>query len=216
MKPQLLIFDLDGTLFDSMPVWENVAIDYLRSRGIDPDASVREAVRAISIQQACRLFCREYGLTATEAEVIDGVNDLIADFYFHKVTLKPGVTAALLHLKSRGVRMCIATATDRHLVTGGLERTGIAPFFDGIFTCTEAGAGKDRPDIFLKALDFLGAGLEDAMVFEDALYAVRTAKAAGFRVTALYDPAADHQQAEIKRLADAYYLSFTDWLAANG
>jgi HAD superfamily hydrolase (TIGR01509 family) len=209
------IFDLDGTLFDSMPVWENVAIDYLKSRGIEPDASVREAVRAMSIQQACRLFCLEYGLSATEAEVIDGVNALIWDFYFHKVTLKPGVLAALEHLKSRGVRMCIATATDRPLVSGGLQRTGIAPFFDAVFTCTEAGAGKDRPDIFLQALDFLGTGLESTMVFEDALYAVRTAKAAGFRVTALYDAAADHQQAEIRRLAEAYYLSFTDWLAVN-
>jgi HAD superfamily hydrolase (TIGR01509 family) len=209
------IFDLDGTLLDSMPVWENIAVDYLCSVDIQPKENVQEAVRAMSIQQACEHFCAEYGLKLTPEEINAGINRLIEDFYLNRVSLKPGVKEALESLRRRGVRMCVATATDRYLVEGALAHTGILPYFDFIITCTEAGAGKDRPDIFLKALDRLGASLDDTVIFEDALYAVRTAKAAGFTVVALYDEAAKEHQAEIKRLADAFYESFETWLSNN-
>ena len=209
------IFDLDGTLLDSMPVWENIAVDYLSSVDIQPKENVQEAVRSMSIQQACEHFCAEYGLKLTPEEINAGINRLIEDFYLNRVSLKPGVKEALESLRRRGVRMCVATATDRYLVEGALTHTGILPYFDFIITCTEAGAGKDRPDIFLKALDRLGASLDDTVIFEDARYAVRTAKAAGFTVVALYDEAAKEHQAEIKRLADAFYESFATWLSNN-
>lgn len=209
------IFDLDGTLFDSMPMWETVAWDYLISRGIRPNDDVREAVRAMSIQQVCAHFCSEYGLNLSQEDIIDGINGFVEAFYFHRVTLKAGVAAMLESLKKRDVKMCLATATDRYLVEAGLQRTGIGEYFGQIFTCTETGAGKDQPDIFNEALQFLGTEIKETIVFEDALYAIRTAKKAGFTVVALYDASVHHQQDHIKQLADYYFKSFVEWNEHN-
>ncbi|NMA24362.1 MAG: HAD family phosphatase [Clostridiales bacterium] len=205
------IFDLDGTLFDSMNMWDSIAEDYLKSRGIKPKEDIRQAVRAMSIQQVCEHFCSVYGLALTPDDITAGINGMAEDFYLHRVALKDGAAEALRRLKSRGVKMCVATATDRYLVEAGLRRTGISEYFDRVFTCTETGAGKDKPDIFLEAIDFLGTDINETVVFEDALYAIRTAKAAGFPVAAFYDEAARTQQDEIKRLADWYFLSFAEW-----
>jgi HAD superfamily hydrolase (TIGR01509 family) len=209
------IFDLDGTLFDSMPIWENVAFDYLESLGITPDQTVQAAVRDMSIQQACEYFAGVYGLKLTRAEITDGVNVLIRDFYFCRAPLKAGVPEMLQAMKNRSVKMCVATATDRHLVEAAMKRTGILPYFEAIFTCTEAGCGKDRPDIFLQALQHLGTSPKETVVFEDALYAIRTAKRAGFTVVALYDEAAKAHQDQIKKLADYYFKSFEEWNACR-
>jgi HAD superfamily hydrolase (TIGR01509 family) len=165
----------------------------------------------MSIQQVCEHFCSVYGLALTPDDITAGINGMAEDFYLHRVALKDGAAEALRRLKSRGVKMCVATATDRYLVEAGLRRTGISEYFDRVFTCTETGAGKDKPDIFLEAIDFLGTDINETVVFEDALYAIRTAKAAGFPVAAFYDEAARTQQDEIKRLADWYFLSFAEW-----
>lgn len=209
------IFDLDGTLFDSMTMWENVASDYLTSQGITPNEDVREAVRAMSIQQVCAHFCSEYGLNLSQEEIASGINGLVEDFYFNRVRLKDGVSEMLADLKIRGVKMCVATATDRHLVEAGLRRTGIHDYFGRLFTCSECGAGKDEPDIFFEALHFLGTDIKDTVIFEDALYAIRTAKKAGFTVVAVYDVTVHHQQDEVRRLADYYFNSFVEWNEQN-
>jgi HAD superfamily hydrolase (TIGR01509 family) len=169
----------------------------------------------MSIQQVCEHFCSVYGLPLTSEEITCGINGMVEDFYFHKAPLKDGVLEMLKELKKRGIKMCVATATDRHLVERALHRVGILEYFGHIFTCTEAGAGKDCPDIFHQALDFLGTALNDTVVFEDALYAVRTAKAAGFTVVALYDDSARHQQEEIRAYADFYFKSFKEWNDAH-
>lgn len=209
------IFDLDGTLLDSMSMWESVAEDYLQSRGIKPNDDVREAVRAMSIQQVCEHFCTSYGLKLSQEEIINGINGMVEDFYFHRVRLKAGVADMLEGLKKRGVKMCLATATDRYLVEAGLRHTGIHDYFDVIFTCTECGAGKDRPDIFFEALAHLGTDIKETIIFEDALYAIKTAKQAGFIVAAVYDKTVIHQQEEIKSLADYYFKSFVEWNEQN-
>lgn len=207
------IFDLDGTLFNSMMMWESIAADYLISQGVKPDDDVREAVRAMSIQQVCEHFCTSYGLALSQEEIISGINRLVEDFYFNRVQLKDGVNETLGRLKSCGVRMCVATATDRYLVEAGLRRTGISDYFECIFTCTEVGAGKDAPDIFLQALQYLGTGKEETVVFEDALYAIRTAKDTGLTVAAFYDESAWEQEEEIRKLSDYYFKSFYEWNA---
>ena len=209
------IFDLDGTLLDSMAIWDTVAVDYLRGQGITPNADIYEAVRSMSIQQVCEQFCSVYGVRLNQEQIALGINGMVEDFYFNRAPLKPGVREALDRLGARGVALCVATATDRYLVEAALRRTGILPCFGRIFTCTEVGYGKDVPDIFLRALDFLGTSPEETVVFEDALYAVRTAKAAGFRVVALRDPSADKNRRKIMKLADAYYTSFVKWNEDN-
>ena len=140
---------------------------------------------------------------ATEAQV--------EDFYFHRVQAKPGVLPFLTLLKMEGVDMYVATNTARYLVEAALRHAGIDSFFRGVLTCAEAGAGKaESPVVYEKAMRRMGGNKQNTVIFEDALHAIQTAKAAGFRVCAVYDPSAEDEQAEIRALADTYIRSFEE------
>lgn len=201
------IFDVDGTLLDSMSIWDAVGEDYLRSIGYRPRGNLNEAFKDMSLDQAARYYQAEYGVALSVEEITAGVNAMLEDFYRHRATLKPGAGEFVEELSRRGVRLCIATATDRYLVEAALGRCGVLSRFERIFTCGEVGHGKDEPDIFEAALRFLGTERSKTVVFEDALYAARTAKKAGFRLAAVYD-AHEKGQAEIRRLADLYLENF--------
>lgn len=203
MKIKCAIFDFDGTLFDSMYVWDSAGEDYLRSLGKEPGPNVREDMRTMSLAQCAAYFKREYALPFSEEEIAEGINRTVEKHYFYDVLPKPGATAFLEELRKSGVGMCVATATDRYQVEAALKRCGLDRYFDAVFTCSEVGAGKDRPDIFRAAAAHFGADRQSAVVFEDALHAVRTARADGFPVAAVYDPS-ERNQEEIRRLADVY------------
>lgn len=201
------IFDVDGTLLDSMSIWDTVGEDYLRSIGYRPRGNLNEVFKDMSLDQAARYYQAEYGVALSVEEITAGVNAMLEDFYRHRAPLKPGAGAFVEGLFRRGVRLCIATATDRYLVEAALERCGVLSRFERIFTCGEVGHGKDEPDIFEAALRFLGTERSKTVVFEDALYAARTAKKAGFRLAAVHD-VHEKGQAEIRRLADLYLENF--------
>jgi len=204
------IFDLDGVLLDSMVIWDTLGETYLISQGIKPLENVRETLRPMSLIQAAQYFRDEYEMIESVQVIIDGINRLVEHFYIDLVEMKPGVIAFLDKLKENHVKMCITTASDRFMVEAALKRNAIEQYFDKIFTCTEVGQGKDKPDIYLCALEFLGIKKRDVFVFEDALYAIKTAKKADFQVIAVYDSTAQDQETEIKKLADAYIMTFLD------
>lgn len=204
------IFDVDGTLLDSMSVWDTIGEDYLRSMGYQPRENLNEVFKDMSLQQAARYYQTEYGVTLSMEEIMDGVNSLLERFYREQAQLKPGAGEFVRELSRHGVRLCIATATDRYLVEAALERCGVLPYFERIFTCTEVGKGKDQPDIFEAALRFLGTERSKTLVFEDALYAAQTARADGFPVAAVYDRH-EKRQEELKALADIYLTDFSDF-----
>lgn len=201
------IFDVDGTLLDSMSIWDTIGEDYLRSIGYQPRENLNQVFKDMSLHQAARYYQAEYGVALSVEEITAGVNAMLEDFYRYKAALKPGAGEFVRELSRRGVKLCIATATDRYLVEAALARCGVLPYFGRIFTCTEAGHGKDEPDIFEAALRFLGTERSKTVVFEDALYAVQTAKKSGFRVAAVYD-IHEKKQAEVRRLADLCLENF--------
>ena len=143
---------------------------------------------------------------------MDGINRTVEDFYFHTVQPKEGVITFLEQMKAQGIRMCIATATDRYQVDAALKRCGMGKFFSEIFTCTDVGHGKDEPFIFQKAMEHLQTTKADTAVFEDAYHAVKTAKAAGFITIAVYD-SHETRQTELKAVSDLFLESFTDTTA---
>ena len=208
MRIRGAIFDVDGTLLDSMFIWDTIGEAYLRSIGYQPKENLNETFKNMSLHQAARYYQTEYGVTLSIDEIMDGVNAMLERYYRFEVPLKPGVAELLEWLRQDGVRLCIATATDRHLVEAALDRCGVLSCFGEIFTCNEVGHGKDEPDIFEAALRFLGTRKEETLVFDDALYAVRTAKEAGFPVVAVYD---SHEKAQdqIRMLADVYLEELT-------
>lgn len=207
MKMKCAIFDFDGTLFDSMHIWDSVGETYLRSKGKTPKPDLREAVRALSFYQSACYFRQEYGLDLSPEEIMAGISRIVEDFYLHTVQPKPGVPAFLERLKQAGVPMCIATASERYQIEAALRRCGLGPYFDAIFTCSEVGCGKDEPVIFRKAMEHFGADRDITVIFEDALHAIRTAKADGFRVAAVFDPSEERQEA-VRLLADWYIPDF--------
>lgn len=210
MNIQGAIFDVDGTLLDSMSIWDTIGADYLRSIGYEPRESLNEVFKNMSLLQAAEYYRREYGVTQSIDEIMDGVNAMLERFYRHEAPLKPGAAELLARLGRSGVRLCIATATDRFLVEAALERCGVLSYFGEIFTCNEIGHGKDEPVIFEAALDFLGTEKAETVVFDDALYAVRTAKQAGFPVAAVYD-SHEPARAELRALADFYLEDLTQF-----
>ena len=207
MNVKCAIFDFDGTLFDSMFIWENVGEIYLRSLGKEPKPSMGDDVRTMSLYQSACYFRREYDLPLSAEEIMTGINRTVEDFYIHEVQPKPGVVDFLKQMQKAEIPMCIATATDRYQIEAALGRCGMADYFEAIFTCSEVGHGKDEPHIFRKAMEHFAADRGNTVIFEDALHAIQTAKADGFVVVAVCD-SSEKRQTEIHELADYYIENF--------
>ncbi len=200
------IFDLDGTLLDSMSIWEDAGESYLKSKGIVPCADIRAALAPLSLEAAAEYLKITYDIPDSREQIIKDICDRTESFYKNDAAIKSGVKEFLDFLKNRGVKMCIATATARHLAESALCRNGILGYFDRIFTCSEIGAGKDAPDIFNASLDFLGTKKEETWVFEDAAHSAQTAKNAGFLVCGVYD-SSESRTTLIRACSDLYLNS---------
>jgi len=205
-----IIFDLDGTLLLSMHVWDTIGSTYLRSLGIDPDSDTDEIIKVSTVEEAAAYFYRRYGLSVTPEEITRAINDELLYQYHQVLEPKKGVMEMLAKFKAADVKMYAATATDRYLIEPCLKRCGIYDYLEGMLTCTEVGEGKSKPTIYRLATDALGVPKENIAVFEDALYAARTAKRDGYFLVGIYDDSMKNYQDKIKALADLYvpdYLS---------
>lgn len=207
MKIKHCIFDFDGTLFDSMSIWDSVGEIYLRSIGKRAKPSLMEEVRTMSLSQSALYMKKEYDLSQTVEEIIKGINQTLEDGYRYEIQPKQGVIFFLKQLKQSGVSMCIATSSDSELVETALKRCDMDGFFEKIFTCSEVGHGKDEPIIYQEAMKFLRADQSNTVVFEDALYALQTAKKAGFLTVGVFD-SREEQQEELQKFCDCYLADF--------
>lgn len=211
MKLSGAIFDLDGTLLDSMEAWSSIGERYLRLKGCVPARNLYEILKPMTLPEAARYFRSEYRINDSEEGIIKEISALIEHDYCNSFVFKESVLPFLQKLQERNIRMCIATATDRPLVEAALKRLDATGFFCGIITCYEAGVGKEKPDIYFKALEILQTEITETVIFEDALHAIKTAKAAGFSVAGLYDKSADGDREEIISSVDWYLNSFDEW-----
>ena len=207
MKIKCAIFDFDGTLFDSMFIWDSIGEIYLRSIGKEPKPSMREDVRPLSLYQSSCYFKKEYDISLSVEEIMAGVNQTIEQFYIHEVLPKPGVVDFLEQMKKAKIPMCIATASDRYQIKAALSRCEMEHYFEAIFTCSEVGHGKDEPVIFRKAMEHFCADRSATIVFEDAIHAIQTAKADGFAVVAVFDNS-EKRHTEIRDLSDCYITDY--------
>ena len=205
------IIDVDGTLLDSMSIWIRIAADYLISKGVKPLPDLNDRLLGMGGHEIPDYFKSQYGISASSKDIQEGMNAMLEDFYFYKAPLKAGVLEFLDKLNSRCIKMCVATATDRCLIEPALKRCGVYHYFERIFTCGEEKTSKGKPDIYNKAANFLGTEISKTIVVEDALYAVRTAKNAGFIVIGVYDSAENDQQEEIKSLCSSFYFSLEEF-----
>lgn len=202
------IFDVDGTLLDSMFLWDGLGSDYLKSIGITPEEGLKEILWPMTMAEAAQYFQTHYGVKASVEEIVAVIDQRIEYYYKEVLKLKEGVAKYLEKLKSQSVKMCIATASNRRLIEAALRKNGVLHYFDFILTCGEFGSGKDIPDIYLECQKRLGTPKEQTWIYEDALHAVKTAKNAGFLVVAVYDDTSKSQTNEIREAADIYWERF--------
>jgi HAD superfamily hydrolase (TIGR01509 family) len=203
------IFDADGTLLDSMPIWSGVGSGYLRSMGIEAREDLDERFKDMSLYQSALCLKEEYELPLSIEEIGAGINKMVDHLYAESVELKPGVMALLEELKNRGVKMCVATASEAYQISMALERCGAAHYFEKVLSCVDIGHGKDEPHIFYEAMNVLGTGKEDTFLFEDAVYSVRTAKAEGIKSIGIYEQTMP-QQAELMELTEFYIKDYRE------
>ena len=211
MRLQSAIFDMDGTLLDSMPTWRELGPTFLKEAGI---TATPEQDRMLHILADCDVipYLREVcGLPWSQQEIIDQIIQRMETFYSSQVRPKPGLEKFLSILKMEGVWMYVATATHRRLTEKALKTAGIDHYFRGIVTSADAGNHKsESADIYEMAMRRLQSNKRDTVVFEDALYAIRTAAAAGFPVWAVADPSAAQDEPEIRRLSARYLESWEE------
>ena len=208
-----VIFDVDGVLLNSMPVWENLGEIYLERLGIEAEKGLGETLCAMSLEEGADYLIENYGLKQTPGEIIAGLNREVQDFYGRKVPLKEGVRGYLEEFRDRKIPMAIATSGDRANAEAALKRLKVLSYFRAVFTCSEIGSSKSKshPDIYYAAALQLDTDPSDTWVFEDALHAIRTAKKAGFRTAGVYDRASGRDLAQIRDTADIYLPEFKDF-----
>ena len=210
MDKRFAIFDMDGTLVDSMGYWHRLAEDYLVQKGIeDFPADFPQRLMSMTMTQGAELMIETFGLSETADKLIDAQHAIMADHYRRDIPLKPGVRAYLQRLQEQGVQMCVASATAEPLMEACLTRLDVRDYFRFILSCESIGVSKERPDIYHLAAQQFGAKPGEIAVFEDALHAVKTAKGAGYYVVAVYDENGKDRWKEMKGLADEH---MTRWL----
>lgn len=185
------IFDMDGTLVNSLTFWDyfwgKLGKEYLGDPDFRPDKKTDKEIRTMCFRDAMTLFAGRYDLGKSGEELGIIAEDTCREYYVEVVDLKDGAIELLEFLYSRGVKMCIASASSAQLLEVIMKKHGLEKYFERIFSCAEVGKGKESPDVFLCACEHLGTKKENTWVFEDSAVAIETAHKAGFPTVGIYD-----------------------------
>ena len=205
------IFDVDGTLLDSSAVWDDAGAKYLASIGVTAEEGLGRKLFEMSLDEGAVYMKETYCLTQTPEEILEGVLQVVEDFYYNEAPLKEGAAYFVKALAERVVPMVIASSSRKEHIQAALTRLGIMEYFKHIFTCNEVGIGKHDPKIFHEAAAFLGSQPNETWVVEDGLYAMKTARAAGFHVLGVYDEPSSGDWEEIQQTASLALKDLTQF-----
>lgn len=204
------IFDMDGTLLDSMSGWHNLGRDYLMLKGFNSPEDLNDTIEHMSMIEAANYFIQAFKLKISPEKIIEEVKSLIEDKYKYEFQLKPYVKDYLDLLKSQDVKMCVVTASPVKLAKLALERNEIIDYFSFLLSCDEVKLGKDKPDIFYMAKKKLCAHESEIAVFDDADFALITSKEAGFYTVGVYDDFYKKERKNLELICDKYIESFKE------
>ena len=201
------IFDMDGTLIDSLilwnRIWDRFGSLFCEGKSFVPSSADDKAVRTMTLKEAMEYIHTQYNIGKTGADLLEAANKIIIDFYSEEVELKEGVAEFLEYCYSKGIKMCIASATDMELIKIAVKHCNIGKYFTNILSCAEIGKGKDEPDIYLKALECIGLSADECCIFEDSHIAICAAHKMGMKTVGIYDKY-NYGQEEMKKFSTIY------------
>lgn len=206
------VFDLDGTLLDSMHIWHDVDEEFFRRRNLEVTKEYVDVIKNMHLPAAAVYTKEKYNIKESVEEIVQEWLDLCTEAYLHKVDLKEGVYDFLKMLHDNGIKMSFATASERQVCEGTLKNHGIFDFFSAYAYVSEINIGKTEPDIYLLAAKRMGVAPENCIVFEDILEGISGAKKGNFTTCGVYDKSSAKDEYEIKKIADYYIKSFEELL----
>jgi len=207
-----VLFDLDGTLVDSMWMWRDIDIEFLGKYGIELPEDLQTKIEGMSFSETAEYFKNRFHMNDSLEQIKKEWNQMAWEKYTNEVPLKEGVIEFLKYLKSNNIKAGIATSNSRELVNLISEKLGIIDYFQSIRTSCEVERGKPSPDIYLLVSEDLGVSASQCLVFEDVISGVLAGKNAGMRVCAVYDLFSEADTVKKKELADYYINSFKELL----
>ena len=212
VSPRAFIFDCDGTLVDSMGMWVALWPEVAREYGVQTTPEDFDAYEHLSMEEECVAVHRDMGVASSARELEARLRETLAVKYATQVPLRPGVRPFLEAAAAAGIPMAIATSTSRDLVLTCLEACGISDYFKDVVTTAMVGASKEHPDVYDRALEIAapGATRDEAWVFEDAMFGLITAEAAGYRSVGVYDPAGHADRDVVREHASIFIDSFEE------
>lgn len=212
IKYKACIFDLDGTLLDSMGVWREVDETFLGKRGLPFTEEYGKAISSMKLELAADYTVNLYKLDESPKDIISEWLTLAKKAFAEHIQPKPFGADFLKQLRKKGIPAAVATTSQKELYLPALTRLGFADMFEAIVDSDTVNCGKERPDIFLKAAAALKADPQDCMVFEDTLSGIRSAREAGFITVGFLDSAAPQLHEEMKTAAHFTAFDFRDFL----
>ena len=199
-----VIFDVDGVLLDSMEIWTDLGARYLLSIGKTPEEGLAEVLFSMSMEQGAEYLKDHYSVDSSAEDIVTGLKNMLRDFYYDEVGAKPGAKELLQAISGYGIRITAATSSPRGHIERALERNGLLGYIEKMFTNAEIGKSKHFPDIYNAAAEYMGTAAAETCVFEDSLYALKTAAGAGYRTVGVYDSKGEPDQKGLRESADVY------------
>lgn len=207
---EAVIFDLDGSMVDSMWIWRSIDIEYLGKFGIPLPDNLQACIEGMSFSETAAYFKARFSLPDDLDTIKADWNRMARDKYACEVPVKEGVKELLSYCKEHGIKTGIATSNSRELVESVVRAHQMESCFGCIMTACEVEKGKPAPDIYLAVADKLAVNPENCLVFEDIIPGIQAGKAAGMQVCAVYDKYSEYQDREKRELADYYTYGFRE------
>lgn len=207
---QAVIFDLDGTLVDSMGLWRDIDIEFLSARGIAFEENLQEEIEGMSFTETAIFFKEHYQLKESVEELKTIWNNMAQHKYRYEVLPKPGAIEFLKDLKALGIKMGIATSNSKELIQAVNEAYHLDHYMDCIVTACSVNKGKPAPDVYLEAARQLEVNPKDCLVFEDIVKGIEAGKNAGMKVCAIEDSYSISQREKKKQMSDYYIKSYDE------
>ena len=204
-----VIFDVDGVLLDSLGIWTDLGARYLVSVGKEPEKGLADILFSMSMEQGAEYLKEHYSLSETAGSVRESLQDMLCAFYNDEVMAKPGAAKLLSVINDAGISITAATSSPRDLIEKALERNGLLRYIERIFTNSEIGKSKHSPDIYNAAAAYMGTKPEETLVFEDSLYALKTADSAGYPTAGVADRQGEPDQEGLKSSSCLYITQLT-------